>query len=156
MKIAPMKNNPDAWLCNKFPLLPLMQDEALNELNKSNSMTVESQSQPGVDASPEHEVTVPVLQWGETLQLPLRWRADIVWVLTANLVRTVPLWPLSKPNLQSGDPQFVNDNLWNPPKWHNGTHQVRILWGVAQRTDCFRCASDFCANLTWATTTSLS
>ena len=68
MKIATIKNNPDAQMRNKVPLLPLVHDKDLDKLNKTNSMTVELQSQPSEDASPKYKVTVPILKGGELLQ----------------------------------------------------------------------------------------
>ena len=67
MKIATPKNNTDAQLRNKVPLLPLVHDEEHDELNKTNSMTAELQSQPGEDASHKYKVTVPILKGVELL-----------------------------------------------------------------------------------------
>ena len=67
MKIATPKTNTDAQMRNKVPLLPLVHNKEDNELNRTNSMTVELRSQPGEDASPKYKVTVPILKGGESL-----------------------------------------------------------------------------------------
>ena len=63
---------------NKTPLLPLVHDESLDELDKHNSMTVELRSQPAENASPKYKVTILILKGGETLCEMLRWRVDVV------------------------------------------------------------------------------
>ena len=66
MKIAAPKHNSDVQMHNKVLLLPLVHDKEHDELNKTNSMTVELQSQPGEDASPKNKVTVPILKGRES------------------------------------------------------------------------------------------
>ena len=67
MKIATPKSNFNAQMRNKVSLLPLVHNKEHNKLNKTNSMTLELQSQPGEDASPKYKVTVPILKGGELL-----------------------------------------------------------------------------------------
>ena len=78
MKVAPTKNNNKQRMCNKMPLLPLVHDESLDELDKHNSMTVELRSQPAVADSPKYKVTIIIPKGGETLCQMLLWRADVI------------------------------------------------------------------------------
>ena len=90
MKVAPTKNNNEQRMRNKTPLLPLVHDKYLDELNKHNSMTVELQSQPALADSPKYKVTILILKGGETLRQMLRWRADVIRVLRGLNATTLP------------------------------------------------------------------
>ena len=78
MKVAPTKNNNKQRMRNKTPLLRLVHDESLDELDKHNSMTVELQSQPNKNDSPKYKVTVLILKGGETLRQMIRWQTDVI------------------------------------------------------------------------------
>ena len=78
MKVAPTKNNNEQRMHNKTPLLPLVHDESLDELNKHNSMTVELRSQPNKNNSPKYKVTILILKGGETLRQMMRWQTDVI------------------------------------------------------------------------------
>ena len=90
MKVAPTKNNNKQRMRNKTPLLPLVHNESLDELDKHNSMTVELRSQPAENDSPKYKVTIIILKGGETLRQTMRWRADVVRVMTGLNATTLP------------------------------------------------------------------
>ena len=90
MKVAPTKNNNKQQMRNKTPLLPLVHDKSLDELNKHNSMMVELRSQPAVAESRKYKVTILILKGGETLRQMLRWQADVIRVLRGLNATTLP------------------------------------------------------------------
>ena len=87
MKIATPKSN--GFQKKSEPLLPLTEDVELYKLDKTNSVSWELSTVPGTAGAATYKFQCRVLQGDKTPRQMIRWRLDVMKVVTGLNVNTV-------------------------------------------------------------------
>lgn len=94
-------------LQNKTPLLPLVPDKTIENLNKDNSVTYNLRTNPGDANSPTYKATIRVLEGSESVRLILQWKRDALRVVEGLNITTIDNKIRIVTTLMKGSPRNI-------------------------------------------------